>query len=44
MGCGERKQDPTATHTLSISREARFPAVLLALILQRVALKGARLH
>lgn len=44
MGCGERKQDPTATHTLSIFREACFPAVFLALISQHTALKGARLH
>lgn len=44
MGCGERKQDPTATHTLSIFREVCFPAVFLALISQHVALKGARLH
>lgn len=44
MGCGERKQDPTAAHTLSIFREVRFPAVFLALISQHVALKADRVH
>lgn len=44
MGCGERKQDPTAAHTLSIFSKVCFPAVFLALISQRTALKGARLN
>lgn len=44
MGCGERKQDPTAAHTLSNFREVHFPAVSLALISQYTALKGARLN
>lgn len=38
MGCGERKQDPTATHTLSIFSEVRFPADFLALISRRARL------
>lgn len=44
MGCGERKQDPTAAHTLSNFREVHFTAVSLALIPQYVAPKGAVLN